>query len=581
MIAGKPRLGKYELLETIGRGGYGTVYRARYTVLNVERAVKVLHPQLANDPEFIERFRREARLAAQLEHAHIVPVYDLDEVQGSYFLAMKYMAGGSLKDLLERVNPLPFERALEVARQVASALDYAHSHGLVHRDVKPGNILFEAGDPATQAVARLGDFGFARAIQGTSSASFSFSGGILGTPAYMAPEAWERREPAPTMDVYSLACVFFEMVCGQSLFAGQSPMEIIRRHALEELTVPEQWPQEVPAGMMAVFRKALAKDPQQRYPTADEFACAVQQLLVAAQERRAAEENARRAAEEQARREAEEQARRAAEELARKAAVEQARRETEEKLRREAAEHARQEAEERNRRAAAEQAQREAQEKAHREAEEKARLAAVEQARRETEKKMQHEAEERSLRKAQARQQKEAEAKASQEADQKKRLAAVEQPGRATRASTPWQRRWYVWGGGVILVLALIALCWSGYTFGIGLLRKTTTPTQTLTPSQTLPAIQSTSQPGLTMTASPTATATTTITPENTPTPSMTIFLTFTQTQTVTSTSTMTSAPLPRATIIPVPSSPTSTPTKKRHPSPTTPPLPTSSPAPP
>lgn len=181
------RLGKYLLLESLGRGGYGTVYRAHDTVLNVARAVKVLHPALVADPEFIKRFRREAQLAARLEHPHIVPVYDLGEEKGSVFLAMKFMEGGSLKDGLAKDGRLPFERAVEIACQIARALDYAHGQPerLVHRDVKPGNILFETGGSA-----RLADFGFAKALQVAGSASLSASGSMIGTPAYMPPEIW-------------------------------------------------------------------------------------------------------------------------------------------------------------------------------------------------------------------------------------------------------------------------------------------------------------------------------------------------------------------------------------------------------
>ena len=137
------KLGKYQLLKKLGRGGYGTVYRALDLVLEVERAVKVLHPALVADPTFIERFRREAKFAAQMKHPHIVPVYDLDEDQGRYFLAMEYLPGRSLKDLLTQEGPLPFTQALEITRQIADALDYIHGRDLVHRDVKPGNILFD------------------------------------------------------------------------------------------------------------------------------------------------------------------------------------------------------------------------------------------------------------------------------------------------------------------------------------------------------------------------------------------------------------------------------------------------------
>jgi len=171
-----PQLGKYKLHEALGRGGYGTVYRAYDSVLKVERAVKVLHPALVADPEFIERFKREAQLAAQLEHPHIVPVYDLGEDQGRFFLVMKYMPGGSLKDAVALEGRLPFKRALEIAAQIAEALDFAHKKDLVHRDVKPGNILLD-----DKGNACLSDLGFAKALSGASSASLSATGGMIGT----------------------------------------------------------------------------------------------------------------------------------------------------------------------------------------------------------------------------------------------------------------------------------------------------------------------------------------------------------------------------------------------------------------
>ncbi len=269
-------LGKYELLEILGRGGFGTVYRARETVLEVERAVKVLHPALASDPEFIERFRREARTAARLEHPNIVPVYELDEVQGTSFLAMRYLPGGSLKGLLEQAGRLPFTRALEITRQVASALDYAFQQPekLVHRDIKPANILFEA-----DGSARLTDFGFAKALAGTGGASLSTSGGMIGTPPYMAPEAWRSQPATPATDVYSLACVFFEMLTGQILFAGDSPPEIMTKHVLDGPQFPTEWPEGTPDGIAAVLEKALSRNVQERYPSAGEFARALGETL--------------------------------------------------------------------------------------------------------------------------------------------------------------------------------------------------------------------------------------------------------------------------------------------------------------
>ena len=312
------KLGKYEPLEELGRGGYGTVYRARETVLDVERAVKVLHPALVSDPEFIERFRREAKFAARIDHPHIVPVYELGEVEGVYFLVMKYMPGGSLKEIIAEQGRLPFERSLEIIRQIAEALDFAHARPekLIHRDVKPGNVLFETEDHV-----RLSDFGFAKALSGTRSASLSASGGMIGTPPYMAPEVWRGKDVTPATDVYSLACVFYEMITGEVLFDGESPPEIMTRHMLDGPQFPENWFGDTPKSLTDMLTQALAMNAEERYPGAVEFMVAMTKLETPVQERERLEE------EEKAKREAEAQARRDAKEAAQRQAEEKAQRE--------------------------------------------------------------------------------------------------------------------------------------------------------------------------------------------------------------------------------------------------------------
>ncbi len=259
-------LGKYELLKELGRGGFGTVYRARDTTLDVERAVKILHPAMASDPDFITRFRREAITAAKLEHPNIVPVYELGEEQGSYFLVMKFIPGGSLKELLKHEGHLSFERALVILRQIGSALEFAHQKGLIHRDVKPGNILLEE-----DGTARLSDFGFSKNLTGNS---VSVSGGVIGTPAYIPPEVWRGKPASPATDQYALACVFFEMLTGEVLFSGDSPPEVLTRHILDGAQFPAVWPQGVPTGITEVLRRALAKEPQDRYPDISAFGAA-------------------------------------------------------------------------------------------------------------------------------------------------------------------------------------------------------------------------------------------------------------------------------------------------------------------
>jgi len=226
------------------------------------------------DAEFIERFRQEAKLAAQFEHAHIVPVYDLGEDQGRFFLAMKYMSVGSLKDLLAKEGHIPFDKAVEITFQIAEALGFAHNRDLVHRDVKPGNILFEK-----DGKTRLSDLGFAKALSSASSTSLSASEGIVGTPAYIAPEVWEGKETGPATDVYGLACVFFEMIVGQALFEGETPVEFVKKHVFDGPSFPQSWPQDVPEGIETFFLKALATKPENRYASMDEFSEALRDLM--------------------------------------------------------------------------------------------------------------------------------------------------------------------------------------------------------------------------------------------------------------------------------------------------------------
>jgi len=208
-------LGEYKILEELGKGGYGTVYRAMDTVLEVERAVKVLHPTLSTDPEFILRFKQEAQITAGLEHPNIVPVFDLSEDKGRYFLTRQYMPGKSLKDILGK-GWMSFDQAVKINQQISDALDFAHQRGLGHRGIKPGNILFDSiGN------AYLADLGFAKALSSAISSSLSATRGIIGTPSYMAPEVWRKgKGVSAASDIYSLACVFYEMIMDSILFEG-------------------------------------------------------------------------------------------------------------------------------------------------------------------------------------------------------------------------------------------------------------------------------------------------------------------------------------------------------------------------
>lgn len=260
--------GKFRLMEELGKGGYGTVYRAIDTMLDVERAIKVLHPALVADLEFVERFRREARLMAKLEHPHLIPVYEMGHHQGSFFLAMRLLPGGSVRDYLKRQGRFQYPDAMKVLKEISSALDYVHAlpEQLIHRDIKPANILFDA-----DGSARLSDLGFAKALVGGSSVALSQSGGMMGTPPYMAPEIWQNMPSSPALDVYSLACTFVEMLTGEVLFDGDSSAAVMTRHVLEPPKYPANWPAGVPKGIEVVLNKGLAKSPADRYQSAGEF----------------------------------------------------------------------------------------------------------------------------------------------------------------------------------------------------------------------------------------------------------------------------------------------------------------------
>jgi DNA-binding beta-propeller fold protein YncE len=237
-------LGGYRVDALIARGGMGVVYRATHLALDRPVALKVIARHLADDPAFRERFLTESRLAARLDHPSVVPVYDAREEAGELFVAMRLIEGGDLKRRIAAEGPLPPAEAVELLGQVADALDAAHTAGIVHRDVKPHNILLDGSGRAY-----LSDFGLAKAL-GESGVLSGAS--IAGTVEYMSPEQWQGRSVGPAADVYSLGCVLYEALTGIAPYARR-----------DEDSEPE-----MPAGLDAVIERAVAKDPERRYPTA-------------------------------------------------------------------------------------------------------------------------------------------------------------------------------------------------------------------------------------------------------------------------------------------------------------------------
>ena len=264
------RFGKYEIIEELGKGGFGTVYRVRETVLNIERAIKVLHPNLLSDETFLSRFKGEAQLSALLEHANIVPVYEFDQVQGMSYLAMKYMAGGSVKDRLTNKGRLSQEETLRYFEDICNGVNFAHQKGVIHRDLKPSNLLIDEFDQI-----RVSDFGFAKAIASSRSVSMSSTGNLIGTPAYMAPEIWSGKPASVQSDIYSLGCILYEMLTGKILFEGVSPAEVITKHVVEG----PKYSEDLPPGIRAVLNKALQRDPTKRFVDAKDLLEDVRSVL--------------------------------------------------------------------------------------------------------------------------------------------------------------------------------------------------------------------------------------------------------------------------------------------------------------
>ena len=275
-------ISKYQVVEKIGHGGFATVYRAHDTVLEREVALKVLDPLLMRDGAFVERFQREARSAARLEHPQIVPIYDVGEGAGRLFISMRLIRGPSLAQYLAEKERLSWKETLRILNEVGDALAYAHEEGIIHRDLKPDNILLDE-----RSGALLTDFGFARLV-GTSSLTQSISGGIVGTPAYIPPEIWEGATARPATDVYALACVIYEMLTGKILFGGETPMAIMRAHD-RGANLPEEWPMDIPSDARSVLLQALTRKPEQRYASIQAFLEALNAVQTAAVKQRLAE----------------------------------------------------------------------------------------------------------------------------------------------------------------------------------------------------------------------------------------------------------------------------------------------------
>lgn len=268
--------GRYRLERRLGSGGMSTVYLATDTLLEREVAVKVLAEHLSDDENFVARFRREALSAAKLVHPNIVQVYDTGLDSGQHYIVMEYVEGTSLAQLLRTEPTLDAERVVQLGVQACAALDYAHRHGIIHRDVKPGNLmLLDRGGDGPPTV-KLGDFGIARAAEQTRITQV---GSVVGTAAYLSPEQAHGEAAGPASDIYALGVVLYQCLAGRLPFEGASLAELAIRQTSEQPLPPTEYNEDVPDELSWAVLCALEIDPQDRYESGRELAVALEQGL--------------------------------------------------------------------------------------------------------------------------------------------------------------------------------------------------------------------------------------------------------------------------------------------------------------
>jgi serine/threonine-protein kinase len=272
------RIGQYEVLARLGAGGMATVYRARQDRVGREVAIKVMSPELVRHEVSAQRFEREAQLIAKLSHPHIVKLFDYGVLRGFhlrlldstfdpktdlYYFVMELMTGGSLAERL-RQRRLTLPEVSAILHQIAPALDYAHQQGIVHRDLKPANVLFDGHQNAF-----LTDFGIAKLLEERHGQNaLTQEGTTLGTPFYMSPELWQGENVGSWTDHYALGVVLFEMLCGHVPFTAGTPYRLMHMHLFEQPPALQKYDQALPDSLNAVIQRALAKAPQDRFPTA-------------------------------------------------------------------------------------------------------------------------------------------------------------------------------------------------------------------------------------------------------------------------------------------------------------------------
>jgi len=256
--------GRYQVTEELGKGGMGRVYKAYDTEIGEHVALKVLKPEISADESIVERFRNELKLARRISHRNVCRMFDLGRSQDTTYIAMEFVSGEDLKTLLRRVGQLPARRTVAIALQVCEGLAEAHRLGVVHRDLKPQNIMVDR-----EGNARIMDFGIARSVKGRGVTE---AGVILGTPDYMSPEQLEGKEADQRSDIYALGAVLFEMVTGEPPFEGETPLVVAAKHKTEKPRDPREANPQVPEGLSRLILRCLEKDKEARYQSAEEVA---------------------------------------------------------------------------------------------------------------------------------------------------------------------------------------------------------------------------------------------------------------------------------------------------------------------
>ena len=254
--------GRYRLERKLGSGGMADVWLAEDQELGRKVAIKMLHERYANDVQFVERFRREATHAAGLSHPNVVAIHDRGEAEGSYFIVMEYVEGRTLKELIVTRGMCPIPVAISYTRQVLAALRYAHRNGIVHRDIKPHNVLVD-----NEGRVKVADFGIARA----GSSQMTEAGTIIGTAQYLSPEQARGAPVDESSDLYSTGIVLYELLTGKVPFTGETPVEIAMKHLSQIPEAPSTHRPEIPRDLDLVVLRALAKEPADRYRSAKEM----------------------------------------------------------------------------------------------------------------------------------------------------------------------------------------------------------------------------------------------------------------------------------------------------------------------